>query len=89
MENPEGLLNKCLYGEALSPAPTPYMMLSHGHPFIYHFSRKRYPFRIKQPAVAFGRSPNLRDILVRAKLANIDNTSKPPASTFRLSQLQT
>ena len=63
--------------------------LMHGHPFIYHFSRKRYPFRIKQPAVAFGRSPNLRDILVRAKLANIDNTSKPPASTFRLSQLQT
>ena len=28
--------------------------LMHGHPFIYHFSRKRYPFRTKQPAVAFG-----------------------------------
>ena len=76
MENPGGLLNKCLYGEAPPRGPTPY-------PFIHYFSRKRYHFRIKQPVVAFRRSPNLRDILVRAKLANIDNTSKPPASSFR------
>ena len=34
-----GVLNKCLYGEAPPRGPTPY-------PFIYHFSRKRYPFRI-------------------------------------------
>ena len=34
-----GILNKCLYGEAPPRGPTPY-------PFIYHFSRKRYPFRI-------------------------------------------
>ena len=75
MENP-GVLNKCLCGEAPPGGPTPY-------PFICHFSRKRYPFRTKQPVVAFRRSPNPRDILVREKLANIDNTSKPPASTFR------
>ena len=34
-----GVLNKCLYGEAPPRGPTPY-------PFIYHFSQKRYPFRI-------------------------------------------
>ena len=34
-----GVLNKCLYGEASLPGPTPY-------PFIYHFSGKRYPFCI-------------------------------------------
>ena len=34
----EGLLNKFLYGEAPPWGPTP-------HPFIYHFSRKRCPFR--------------------------------------------
>ena len=33
-----GVLNKCLYGEAPPRGPTPY-------PFIYHFSRERYPFR--------------------------------------------
>ena len=33
------VLNKCLYGVALPRGSTPY-------PFIYHFSRKRYPFRI-------------------------------------------
>ena len=33
------VLNKCLYGEAPSYGSTPY-------PFIYHFSQKRYPFRI-------------------------------------------
>ena len=33
-------LNKCLYGETPTRGPTPY-------PFIYHFSRKRYPFRIR------------------------------------------
>ena len=31
------VLNKCLYWEAPPPGPTPY-------PFLYHFSRKRYPF---------------------------------------------
>ena len=34
-----GVLNKFLYGVAPSQSPTPF-------PFIYHFSRKRYPFRI-------------------------------------------
>ena len=34
-----GVLNKFLYGEASPRGPTPY-------PFIYHFSRKRSPFRI-------------------------------------------
>ena len=34
-----GVLNKFLYGEAQHRGPTPY-------PFIYHFSRKRCPFRI-------------------------------------------
>ena len=34
-----GVLNKFLYGVAPSRSPTPF-------PFIYHFSRKRYPFRI-------------------------------------------
>ena len=34
-----GVLNKCLYWEAPPRGPTPY-------PFLYHFSRKRYPFRI-------------------------------------------
>ena len=34
----EGLLNKFLCGEAPPWGPTP-------HPFIYHFSRKRCPFR--------------------------------------------
>ena len=34
-----GVLSKCLYGEAPPHSPTPY-------PFIYHFSRKRYPLRI-------------------------------------------
>ena len=34
-----GVLNKCLYGEAKPRSPTPY-------PIIYHFSRKRYHFRI-------------------------------------------
>ena len=33
-----GVLNKCLYGEA--PTSNPLR-------FIYHFSRKRYPFRIR------------------------------------------
>ena len=33
------VLNKCLYREAPPRSPTP-------HTFIYHFSRKRYPFRI-------------------------------------------
>ena len=33
------VLNKCLYREAPALYPTTY-------PFIYHFSRKRYPFRI-------------------------------------------
>ena len=33
-----GLLNKFLYGEATPRGPTPY-------PFMYYFSRKRYPFR--------------------------------------------
>ena len=37
--NTRGLLNKCLYEESPSRGPTPY-------PFIYHFSRKRYSFRI-------------------------------------------
>ena len=31
------VLNKFLYREAKPPGPTP-------HPFIHHFSRKRYPF---------------------------------------------
>ena len=35
----EGLLNKCLYGEAQPGGQTL-------HPFKYHFSRKRYPFCI-------------------------------------------
>ena len=44
LESPEfklrkEVLNKCLYGEAPARGPTPY-------PFIYHFSRKMYPFRI-------------------------------------------
>ena len=43
----EGGLNKCLYGEAPSRGPTPY-------PFIYHFSGKRYPFRIPSYAVQWG-----------------------------------
>ena len=34
-----GVLNKFLYGVAPSQSPTLF-------PFIYHFSRKRYPFRI-------------------------------------------
>ena len=34
-----GVHNKCLYGEARPRSPTPY-------PFIHHFSRKRYHFRI-------------------------------------------
>ena len=34
-----GALSKVLYGEAPPRAPTPYS-------FIYHFSQKRYPFRI-------------------------------------------
>ena len=34
-----GVLNKFLYGVAPSQSPTPFL-------FIYHFSRKRYPFRI-------------------------------------------
>ena len=34
-----GVLNKFLYGVAPSQSPTPFT-------FIYHFSRKRYPFRI-------------------------------------------
>ena len=34
-----GVLNKCLYREALPRGPTPY-------PFIYHFFTKKYPFRI-------------------------------------------
>ena len=33
------LLNICLYGEASHRGPTPY-------PFLYHFSRKRFPFRM-------------------------------------------
>ena len=37
--DPRGVLNKFLYGEAPPRGPTPY-------PFIYHFSGKRYPFRI-------------------------------------------
>ena len=36
---PGGILNKFLYGEAPPRGPIPY-------PFIYHFSRKRSPFRI-------------------------------------------
>ena len=35
------------------------------------------------PVVAFRRSPNLRDLLIRAKLANNNNSPKPPAGTFR------
>ena len=34
-----GVLNKVLYGEAPPRGPNPY-------PFIYHFYKKRYPFRI-------------------------------------------
>ena len=34
-----GVLNKCLYREALPRGPTSY-------PFIYHFSQKKYPFPI-------------------------------------------
>ena len=34
-----GALKKFLYVEALPQGPTPY-------PFMHHFSRKRYPFRI-------------------------------------------
>ena len=41
-------LNKCLYGEAPPRGPTPY-------PFIYHFSGKRYPFRIPSYAVQWDR----------------------------------
>ena len=36
---PGGILNKFLYGEAPPRGPIPYY-------FIYHFSRKRSPFRI-------------------------------------------
>ena len=36
--------NKCLYGEAPPQGPIPY-------PFINHFSRKRYPFRIPRPSI--------------------------------------
>ena len=36
---PQGVLNKCFYGEAPPRGPTTY-------PFMYHFSRKRYPFDI-------------------------------------------
>ena len=35
------------------------------------------------PVVAFRCSPNLRDLLIRAKLANNNNTPKPSAGTFR------
>ena len=35
----DSVLNKCLYGEAPPQGPTTY-------PLTYHFSRKRYPFRI-------------------------------------------
>ena len=35
-----GVLNKFLYGKAPPQGPTPY-------PFIYHFLRKRYPFRTR------------------------------------------
>ena len=40
----EGVLNKFLYWEGPPQGPTPY-------PFIYHFSRKKYPFRI--PSIVY------------------------------------
>ena len=35
------------------------------------------------PFIAYRRSPNLRDLLVRAKLKNTNTTPKPTAGTFR------
>ena len=40
------VLNKFLYREAKPPGPTP-------HPFIHHFSRKRYPFHTPSIGTAF------------------------------------
>ena len=65
-------------------------LIMHGHPLIYHFSRRRYPFRIKQPVVAFRRPPNLdvTNSFVRNSPTSTTHP-KPPASTFRELQLQT
>ena len=59
------------------------MMFSQQQPILQSTERLRNMFK-EVPVVASFRSPNRRDLLVRAKLANNDSTlGKPPAGIFR------
>ena len=79
-----GLFVACLCSPAL---PNILDILCKKQPIMQFTERSRKIFK-EVPVVAFRRSPNLRDLLVRAKLANNDNTPKPPCRHIPL-QLQT
>jgi len=49
---------------------------------ILHSTERLKNIFTEVPVVAFRRSPNLRDLLVRAKLASTNKTPKLPAGTF-------
>ena len=74
-----GLFVACLCSPAL---PNILDILRKKQPILQSTERLRNVFK-EVPVVAFRRSPNLRHLLVPAKLANNDNTPTPPAGTLR------
>ena len=75
--------------ESLSPSPITQLyptfkisVLRKKQSILHSTERLKNIFK-EVPVVAFRRSPNLRDLLVRAKLANANKTLKLPAGTFR------